>query len=54
MLAATMAEFSISSRAKKTKTAASGMLAACVARGVNAPRWELAIWESGGTADGAQ
>ena len=43
MLAATMAEFSISSRAKKTNTMISEMLRACVTRGVNVSRDELGI-----------
>ena len=47
MLAATMAEFSISvnisSRSKKANTMISEMLRACVTRGVNVSRDELGI-----------
>ena len=43
LLAATMAEFSIASRAQKTNTMISEMLRACVTRGVNASRDELGI-----------
>ena len=43
---AAMAEFSVSSRAKKAGALISGMLAARVTRGANAPRGELGICES--------
>ena len=52
MLAATMAEFTISSRAKKTNNMISEMLRACVTCGVNISQEELGICESDGTADG--
>ena len=43
ILAATMAEFGISSRGKKTNTMISEMLTACVTRGVNVSREEFGI-----------
>ena len=43
VIAVTMAEFGISSRAKKTNTMISEMLRACVTRGVNVSREELGI-----------
>ena len=47
-----MAEFSISSRAKKTNTMISEMLRACVTRGVIVFRQQLGTHASCGTADG--
>ena len=53
MLAGTMAEFGINSRAKGTSTMISKMRRACVARGVNGSLERLGIWGSHCTANAA-